>query len=271
MFSKFKLDGFTWPEFEEYFETGEDFYRIYREQAKDSLNKFVNAEGSIDGTRLQNEWFPTTFKFDVFLSHSHDDEKLAISLAGYLYKELGIKTFIDSCLWGYSNEMLRLIDEEYCRHSNGTSFDYDKRNYSTSHVHMMLSTALNKMIDRCESVFFLNSNNSISMSQEIKKERTCSPWIFNELSMANIIQVRDLKQYRQGLASFAHHDGGMVMESASLKVEYDVEAILKNFIPLTAEELMVSAKSRNQNRHRFESGLDYIYEQKNLMKPLLIH
>lgn len=57
------------------------------------------------------------------------------------------------------NDLLREIDEKYCRHSNGTSFDYDKRNYSTSHVHMMLSIALSRMIDKCESVFFLNSEN----------------------------------------------------------------------------------------------------------------
>ena len=45
-----------------------------------------------------------------------------------------------------SNDLLRRIDENYCRHSNGISFDYNKRNYSTSHVHMMLSIALSKML-----------------------------------------------------------------------------------------------------------------------------
>ncbi len=38
----------------------------------------------IDGTKLQESWFPTKQKFSVFLSHSHADEKLAVSIAGFL-------------------------------------------------------------------------------------------------------------------------------------------------------------------------------------------
>lgn len=110
-------------------------------------------DGVIDGTKLQENWFPTKHKFNVFLSHSHNDKQLAIALAGFLKDKLGLNAFIDSCLWGYSNDLLKEIDQRYCRHRNGVSFDYNKRNYSTSHVHMMLSIALSRMIDNCEAVF----------------------------------------------------------------------------------------------------------------------
>ena len=181
MFSKFKLNDIAYSDFEKYESEGKEYYEKTKTDIQNSLKEFIGKDGVVDGSGLQESWFSTKQKFDVFLSHSHTDEKLAISLAGFLKRELNLNTFIDSCLWGYSNDLLREIDEKYCRHSNGTSFDYDKRNYSTSHVHMMLSIALSRMIDKCESVFFLNSENSISIAEEISKERTASPWIYNEL------------------------------------------------------------------------------------------
>lgn len=46
--------------------------------------------------------------------------------------KLNLNTFIDSCLWGYSNDLLREIGKKYCKYSDGVPFDYNKRNYSTS-------------------------------------------------------------------------------------------------------------------------------------------
>lgn len=151
MFSKFKLNDIVYSDFKEYESLGKEYYAKIQTDIQSSLKEFIGIDGVIDGTKLQESWFPTKQKFSVFLSHSHADEKVAVSIAGFLKKELNLNTFIDSCLWGYSNDLLREIDEKYCRHSNGTSFDYDKRNYSTSHVHMMLSIALSRMIDKCES------------------------------------------------------------------------------------------------------------------------
>ncbi len=46
-------------------------------------------------------------KFLYILSHSHKDKKLAIEFAEWLKKEAGLTTFIDSCILGYSNELLK--------------------------------------------------------------------------------------------------------------------------------------------------------------------
>lgn len=137
MFSKFKLNDIAYSDFEKYESEGKEYYEKTKTDIQNSLKEFIGKDGVVDGSGLQESRFSTKQKFDVFLSHSHTDEKLAISLAGFLKRELNLNTFIDSCLWGYSNDLLREIDEKYCRHSNGTSFDYDKRNYSTSHVHMI--------------------------------------------------------------------------------------------------------------------------------------
>lgn len=178
---------------------------------------------------------------------------------------MSVKSFIDSCLWGYSNDLLREIDEKYCRHSNGTSFDYDKRNYSTSHVHMMLSIALSRMIDKCESVFFLNSENSISIAEEISKERTASPWIYNELSLADMIEIRPINCYRDKFLQFSHRAYDAVNESSSLQIKYEVGKMLRSFISLSKYDLISCAKEWRANKKSFQSALDYIYLSKDII------
>lgn len=235
-----------------------------------SLQDFIDENGVINGTKLQNDWFPVETKFDVFLSHSHDDENTAIALAGFLKKELNLNTFIDSCLWGYSNDLLWQLDKKYCRHSNGTSFDYNKRNYSTSHVHMMLSIALSNMIDECESVFFLNTPQSISLKDDINKEQTSSPWIYNEPSIANMIRVRCIEDYRHQYAFLEHKDGVFANESAGLTVKYAVNDALQDFLPLTADELKICARNWKNNRNSFQNALDYIYLSKGIISRYIL-
>lgn len=266
MFSKFKLSGIEYYNFSEYESIGQEYYSQMKKDAQEALKGFIAVDGVIDGTKLQRDWFPIKQKFNVFLSHSHNDEKLAISLAGFLKKELKLNTFIDSCLWSYSNDLLREIDEQYCRHSNGTSFDYDKRNYSSSHVHMMLSIALSRMIDNCESVFFLNSENSISVDEEISKERTSSPWIYNELSLADIIKIRPINEYRDKFLQLSHSKYDAVNESSLLHIKYEVDKILKNFISLSYSDLINCVEKWKTNDNSFQSALDYIYLSKNIIQ-----
>ena len=151
----------------------------------------------------------------------------------------------------------------YC--SNGTSFDYDKRNYSTSHVHMMLSIALSRMIDKCESVFFLNSENSISIAEEISKERTASPWIYNELSLADMIEIRPINCYRDKFLQFSHRAYDAVNESSSLQIKYEVGKMLRSFISLSKYDLISCAKEWRANKKSFQSALDYIYLSKDII------
>ena len=265
MFSKFKLNDIVYSDFKEYESIGNEYYAQIQTDIQSSLKEFIGIDGVIDGTKLQESWFPTKQKFSVFLSHSHADEKVAVSIAGFLKKELNLNTFIDSCLWGYSNDLLREIDEKYCRHSNGTSFDYDKRNYSTSHVHMMLSIALSRMIDKCESVFFLNSENSISIAEEISKERTASPWIYNELSLADMIEIRPINCYRDKSSQFSHRAYDAVNESSSLQIKYEVDKMLRSFISLSKYDLISCAEEWRADNKSFQSALDYIYLSKDII------
>lgn len=155
---------------------------------KDSIEK----DCILDGTKISDKYFPSV-NADIFISHSHKDIEKAKEFAKVIYYKTGLKSFIDSEVWGYADDLLRKLDDSYCPNSDNT-YSYEKRNISTSYVHMMLNTALLNMIDRCECLFFLNTPNSFNAEQEIKNT-TFSPWIYSELSMANAIEKKVPSRY----------------------------------------------------------------------------
>ena len=137
---------------------------------------------------MQQDWFPEVGAH-VFLSHSSKDKDNAITLAGYLYHKFNIITFIDSCIWGHSNDLLKILDKKYSLLENdNATYNYDKRNRSTSHIHMMLSSALTMMIDKAECLIFLNTPNSVSTKQACST--TGSPWIYSEITTSRFIHKR---------------------------------------------------------------------------------
>src|SRR5260221_3829122 len=168
---------------------------------------------------MQGNWF-RQFESLVFFSHSHNDENTAITLAGILYGNFGIKSFIDSCIWGYASDLLWLIDNRYCLNDVGETFNYQKRNRSTSHIHTMLSMALAKMIDHSECLFFINTPNSLSAEDVIDK--TESPWIYLELGMTKLVKIQiPERRFLSESKTFskAHHF------DEDLRVKYEVDLL----------------------------------------------
>ncbi|MFC0476256.1 hypothetical protein ACFFHF_13535 [Robertmurraya beringensis] len=133
---------------------GNTIYNNKKRIIEEELKKFLLNDGSLDGTEMQNSWFPQ-INADIFLSHSHNDKEKAIALAGWINATFGLTVFIDSCVWGSADALLRIIDDEYCKNVDSPTYSYEKRNFSTSHVYMMLSSALTMMIDKTECVIFL--------------------------------------------------------------------------------------------------------------------
>lgn len=161
------------------------------------LNDVTDENDVISGEDFINTWFPTT-NYDVFLSYSHDDEELALMFAGFLKNRFKLNVFIDSLFWGSADELLWKIDKKYCIKDNG-DFDYKKRNFTTTHVHAMLATAIAKTIDSSEIVIFLNSGKSTyKVKEEIKKNRTLSPWIYEEIFFTSIIRKKEWYEHRTG-------------------------------------------------------------------------
>ena len=221
MYKKFNLENINKIEAKApYVQKYKNLFEEKQSQIRKQLDNYILQDGIIDGKKIQNEWFPSDIDVQIFISHSHKDRNLAINLACWIYEHFRIVSFIDSCVWGYSNELLKKLDTKYCKKEDDL-YDYNKRNYSTSHVHMMLATALNKMIDRAECLFFLNTQNSIHFKGI--EERTLSPWIYAELEMARTIQINEPKRLESHCGLFS--EGGQVRkinESSDMQISYQI-------------------------------------------------
>ena len=251
LFAGFNLT--TDDDFKNYNRIGEEIFKNNKDTISSKLDEYFNADGSINGTTLQSDWFPQ-IEYDVFLSHSHKDEDMAKGLAGWLNEKFGLSVFIDSCVWGYSLELQKSLDDKYCvlEDKTPTVYNYQKVMYSTSHVHMMLSTALTMMLDKTESVFFLNTPNSLSTKDTINQ--TESPWLYHELAMTRLVRKRKLSDYREEIIH-----KGYFNEQASLKIKYDVDT--SHLYPLNLSDLELWS-----NKFSEEYPLDTLYENKKVIE-----
>lgn len=208
-------------------QSGKLVFDKYQEEVERILDSYLLDDGSIDGTKMQNEWFPE-LTADVFISHSHSDKEYALALAGWLKEKMGLNAFIDSCVWGYADDLLKKIDDKYCLNSSGNTYNYELRNYSTSHVHTMLSMALTKMIDKTECIIFLNTPKSIETHDVIQK--TKSPWIYHEIGMTKLLEKK--KPRRHDLIK-----KGFNFENAAqdLIIKYNLD--LNHLIPIYSLDL----------------------------------
>jgi hypothetical protein len=197
MFRAFRIEHFqASPDWAKRFApTGRQLLSEAAKEVRTRLEAFLGDDGAIDGHALQEDWFPQV-DADVFLSHSHVDEELALAIAGWASHTFDLKVFVDSAIWGNASDLLRTIDDKYCLNPTGETYDYQKRNRSTSHVHMMLATALAMMIDKTECACVLETKNSITTQGAIGK--TESPWLYSEIATMHHIRRRTAEAHRSG-------------------------------------------------------------------------
>lgn len=146
------------------------------------LREKIVANYSIDADKLKSSWFPM-IKSDVFLSHSHKDVELAKKIE-YLLGKLHLVTFIDSEVWGYSDDLVKQIEEQYYPYV--ASLIHDE---IVAHVNIMLASALTSMLNNTECVIFLNTPNSISSNEYFTSEKTNSTWIYHELFTTSVLPI----------------------------------------------------------------------------------
>lgn len=218
----------------------------------EKLKSFHDENGKLIASAMTAEWFPA-IEAQVFISHAHKDSQIAKGLAGFLQEDLGISSFIDSTAWGYADDLLRLIDDEFCCNPNGKTYNYQKRNRSTAHVHMMLSVALSQMLNTCECVIFLNTPQSISSGEYIDGDTTDSPWIYAEISMTSLIQKRSKEAHRLRKAMAANES--LAFDTA-MTVKYDVDLAHLKEMDASSFNHWVRAVRRNPNA----DALDLLYD-----------
>jgi hypothetical protein len=220
---------------------------------KKSLKSFLN-EGVLDGTKLRSHWFPAT-KSDVFISHSRNDQEDAIKCASWLKDKFGLEAFIDSCVWGHADDLQKEIDNTNSFNPKTNTYDYSIRNQTTSHVHMMLATALSEMIDSTECVIFLNTSNSISSAKEAIS-KTKSPWLYFELGSMRTMRRRKPERMTILLENFSD---GLKKAAASMELEYAVP--LSELTPITGPCLASwAAKKSTSKTNNGPQTLDLLYE-----------
>ena len=200
---------------------------VHRNPSSGDLKNIILAAmdrntGIINGSVLEDEYFPR-IKADVFISYSHNDEGLAKKLTETLQR-LGVNVFLDSQVWGSADALLKQLDEWFCKKKNSNSYDYEKRNYSTSLVHALLSMALFKAIDQARVAIFINTENSLP-GMDLMEENTdngiynndvtYSPWIYEELMMISTIIRNRQKVYSESM----HFD---INKGLDLQMAFDV-------------------------------------------------
>lgn len=247
---------------EEYYQLGNDIFNKDKRFIKSALEEMILKDGTLDGTKLQEQWFPL-IEADLFISHSHKNEDTAIILAGYLLKNFGIRSFIDSTVWSYSNDLLKQLDNEYCRNKGENTYSYHKRNFSTSHVYLMLSGALSKMIDNTECVFFLNTPDSIKPDKVI--DSTLSPWIYSEILTTQFIRKRapSIHPARKHRLVKGYSQGGQILNESQLAVTYEVEMSHLTSISFDIFKTWLSKSSKEEYK------LDALYKMYPLDKEVI--
>lgn len=249
MFRAFDIRG-VWIDNAAFEQVGRDLREERRKQVLQRLEAFLNDDGSVDGTKLQNDWFPE-IDADIFLSHSHADETLALRLTGWLKEVFNLDAFVDSSVWGNSSDLLKAIDERYCRNADGRTYSYERRNLSTSHVHMMLSTALAKMIDNTECSWVLNTANSITSKEAV--DSTKSPWLFSEIATMHVVRRKSPDAHR-GKSKIAK---ALRESEDALVITHQVS--LKSFTRLDSAALNGWLELREESANAAKHSLDLLY------------
>lgn len=234
-----------------------DRYNVWldceKKRTRTTLEDYLLDGKTIDCGKLENDWFPNV-NADIFLSHSHKDESDAIMLAALLRERFGVNTFIDSTVWGYADDLLTHLRQKYCNprwKGDMLVYDLNSCNQCTNHVNMILSTALSKMIDKCECLFFLNSENSISPEY---KDKTHSPWIYSEIQASKMIRKRKPRRHRQAMLSKSESRFKDAITNESLDIAYDAD--LSHMIPFNKKHL----SSWLECGERGTNALDFLYK-----------
>lgn len=217
MFTGFNLDlstksgsyGGESIDFSQYKEIGETHLNQQKSSCENTLRDYI-INGIADGTKLQKDWFPQV-DADIFISHSHKDIELAQGLAGWLNKTFNLKCFIDFNVWGYADKLLEEINSEFSNKridkDGGYLYSHERCNTAAKHVNTMLSIALQKMIDKTETTFVINTANSIDKYENVYEKSTYSPWIYTEIVSTELVRRKPLSEYRkQSIVKFSQED-----------------------------------------------------------------
>lgn len=243
-------------------EIGEKHLNDQKAIFKKELEAYV-VDDIIDGTRIQDEWFPQ-IEADFFISHSGKDDELANALAGWIHETFRLRCFIDANVWGYSKTLLEQMNSKLSNKRKDTDggylYDHESCNQVSQHVNTMLSIALQKMIDKVEAVILLNTDNAVRVCSDTHMEKTYSPWIYSEIICTQFIRKKPLLAYRNyKLVNKAYYG---IFESVQFAMHANISytVSLKHLKPLRDDNLIDWKNEYLWNKQYYEYALDALYE-----------
>ena len=187
-----------------------------RKNLRDVIDaKIASGKWVLSGNDIESNWFPKLMNH-VFISHSHQDEDLALALAGALKCWMGLDAFVDSSVWGYYADLQRLIYQKVTslRGEVHGAQRTELENSIVSHVHCMLTKSLVQMMDQCECLIFLNTPSSIGI-RDVRgtSQETYSPWIYTEVEVSRFLRTHEDPR-RPKMLKFAESVEGVGMDEA---------------------------------------------------------
>ena len=231
----------------------------------ETLKKYKKGTG-LSADLIENDWFPE-IKADVFISHSHTDKDLVEAFVGWLHRHFQLQCFIDSHVWNYANELIACLDQKYSnpvKKGNVTYYSYNKSNKVCEHANMMLAIALQKMIDRTESLFFVNAGNAARLVDGTEINETYSPWIYTEIACANMVRKKPLIAYRAYKQPLRKRQSDVEAMLECLQISYPLN--LKGLEHLDAMQFLEWQKECSQND--YEYPLDALYKATDYVTDL---
>lgn len=166
---------------------------------------------------------------------------------------------------GYTEELVEDLNTKYSdkreNPEGGFVYNYESGNKVSQHVNLMLSVALQKMIDKTEAIFLLNTDNSIEIANEDNINLTYSPWIYSEIICTQIVRNKPLIAYRDYMSRYQPIDESTMEYRKKfmnlVTVSYDVS--LKHLKSLSAKNIL-DWKARYDAAKSKEYPLDNLYE-----------
>lgn len=234
--------------------------------SQDFYEKILEActhDGVIDGADLSALNFPfdinndTPIHYDVFISYSHLDEEKAEYLHWFLTTQCKLHVFLDSTIWHSADLLLKAIDDKYCKNTTNNNYNYNKRNFSTSHVHTLLSMAMLNAIKRSECFLFIESNNSLTLKDGIH-DHSLSPWIYQENEFANSLPKILPRRLQSEFIEKAFAITESLATGGILKMQHALKTRL--FLSLDVNDLKMMQDRKGTN------GLDSLYYKKGIIR-----
>lgn len=190
--------------------------RVSRKDLRDVIGtKIASGKWVLSGRDIESNWFPKLMNH-VFISHSHQDEDLALALAGALKHWMKLDAFVDSSVWGYYADLQKLIYQKITslRGEVHGAQRTELENSIVSHVHCMLTKSLVQMMDQCECLIFLNTPSSIGI-RDVRgtSQETYSPWIYTEVEVSRFLRTHEDPR-RPKMRKFAESVEGLAMDEA---------------------------------------------------------